>query len=75
MRKSAKATCYFKNVWAEEGFSTCQANMFESEASGSGDNLNQFGGGEVIGLRGPTAVSGRATVETAFVALIGEGNT
>jgi hypothetical protein len=40
MGKDAKAASYFKKVWAEEGFSTCQANMFESEASGSGDNLN-----------------------------------
>ena len=40
MGKGAKATCYFKKVWTEEGLSACQANMFESEAGGSGDNLN-----------------------------------
>ena len=30
MGKGAKATSYFNKVWSEEGFSTCQANMFES---------------------------------------------
>ena len=50
MGKGAKAASYFKKVWAEEGLSTRQANMFESEASGGGDNLNELEGGEVIGL-------------------------
>ncbi len=40
MGKGAKATSYFKKVWTEEGLSACQSNMFESEASGGGDNLD-----------------------------------